>query len=181
MSASQIARVGILLRLVENVPGGIGRTALMKLSFFLQTLRRVPLGYSFSLYSYGPFDSDVLADLQTAEGLGVLSSEVHYYSGGYGYSIAKGPQAEAIAPMASAFVDSCADSINWVTNTFGSFTASDLELLGTTIFLAIKEPGLSDGAIALQVNRIKPHFSIAQINEKLNWLWGKGFLRDGVL
>jgi hypothetical protein len=153
----------------------------MKLCFFLQILRRVPLSYSFSLYSYGPFDSDVLADLQTAEGLGVLSSEVHYYPGGYGYSIGKGPQAAAIVPMAAAFVESYAEQIDWVTNTFGGFNASDLELLSTTIFVAVKEPNLRDEAIAQQVNRIKPHFSIAQINEKLAWLSAKGLLRAGDL
>jgi hypothetical protein len=43
-------RIALITRLVEKVPG-LGRTALMKYCYFLQTLRRVPLGYSFTLYS----------------------------------------------------------------------------------------------------------------------------------
>jgi hypothetical protein len=35
----------------------------MKCLYFLQTVRRVPLRYHFGLYTYGPFDSDVLIDL----------------------------------------------------------------------------------------------------------------------
>jgi len=180
MSANQIARIGTLLKLVENVPG-LGRTALMKLCFFLQTLQRVPLNYSFSLYSYGPFDADVLADLQTAEGLGVLSSQVNFYSGGYGYSIGKGPQASAILPMSSPFVDAYTKQIAWVTSTFGGFNASDLELLSTTVFVAAKDPNLNDEGIAQQVNKIKPHFSIPQIQEKMGWLSAKGLLRAGII
>jgi hypothetical protein len=34
----------------------------MKCLYFLQTVRRVPLGYHFGLYIDGPFDSDVLSD-----------------------------------------------------------------------------------------------------------------------
>ena len=181
MSANQIARIGTLLKLVEEAKTSLGRTALMKLCFFLQTLQRVPLSYSFSLYSYGPFDSEVLSDLQTAEGLGVLSSDVNFYSGGYGYSIGKGPQASTIVPMSASFVEAYSKQISWVANTFGGFNASELELLSTTVFVAAKEPNLHDDAIAQQVNKIKPHFSIAQIQEKMGWLSAKGLLRSGVL
>jgi hypothetical protein len=40
---------------------------------------------------------------------------------------------------------------------------------------------LQDEAIAQQVNKIKPHFSVAQIQEKMGWLSAKGLLRSGVL
>jgi len=39
--------------------------------YLLQALRKVS-GISLSLYSYGPFDSDVLSDLGTAEDLGAV-------------------------------------------------------------------------------------------------------------
>jgi hypothetical protein len=54
----------------------------MKFCYFLQTVRQVPLGYRFTLYSYGPFDADVLSDLGTAENLqGVKASVVQYTEG----------------------------------------------------------------------------------------------------
>ena len=53
-------RIGTIARLAEKAPPNFGRTALMKFCYFLQSLRGVPLSYRFTLYSYGPFDSDVL-------------------------------------------------------------------------------------------------------------------------
>ena len=60
----------------------LGRTAIMNFFFFLQESAGVPLNYQFSLYSYGPFDSDVLADISAAERLDVLKSSTVYYPSG---------------------------------------------------------------------------------------------------
>jgi len=57
----------------------LGRTAIMKLCFFLQESRGLPLGYQFSLYSYGPFDSDVLSDISSAERMSLLKSNTVDY------------------------------------------------------------------------------------------------------
>jgi hypothetical protein len=63
-------RLGVLAALVAQAPGKLGRTALMKMAYFLQTIKGVSLGYDFRMYTYGPFDQDVLDDLSTARGLG---------------------------------------------------------------------------------------------------------------
>ena len=82
----QDARLAVIAKLATLAPAGyLGRTALMKFCYLLQTVRQVPLGYRFTLYSYGPFDSDVLSDLGTAV----------QYLGGYGYRIRKSDRAEA--------------------------------------------------------------------------------------
>src|SRR5579863_9410428 len=95
MADNNEARLALIPALASQSSNGyIGRTALMKYMYFLQVLRKVPLGYRFTLYSYGPFDSDVLADVETAESLGVLESSVVGYSGGYGYQIREGRGAE---------------------------------------------------------------------------------------
>ena len=75
MDHDENARIATLVAIAERRPG-LGRTALMKICYLLQTLGDVPLGYHFTLYSYGPFDSDVLADLASAEVLGGVSSRV---------------------------------------------------------------------------------------------------------
>ncbi len=87
-------RIALIAQLAEITPN-LGRTALMKYCYFLQTIRKVPLGYSFSLYSYGPFDSDVLSDLGSAEALGGVKTRVEYHPGGYGYRIEKGERTDA--------------------------------------------------------------------------------------
>ena len=54
-------RTAILARMVKVAPGQtLGRTQVMKLFYFLQELKGVWLGYDFRLFTYGPFDSEVL-------------------------------------------------------------------------------------------------------------------------
>jgi hypothetical protein len=168
-----------MVALVEGAQSIVGRTALMKLCFFLQVVKRVPLGYSFSLYSYGPFDSDVMSDLQTAEGLGALRSETLMYSGGYGYSISAGPQSGELKRYSNLFIKEHAEEINWVSSTFGRYSATDLELLSTISFVSIKESALTNAAIAQRVSVIKPHFSMSQIQQKVDWLDSQALLRKG--
>jgi len=63
MSERDKERLSLIPVLAESHPSHhIGRTALMKYMYFLQTLRGVQLGYNFSMYSYGPFDADVLSE-----------------------------------------------------------------------------------------------------------------------
>src|SRR4051794_4401129 len=88
MTQDVLNRVAVLTRLVNNAPSkSLGRTALMKLTYFLTSVRDVPLGYHFSLYSYGPFDSTVLQDLDLASTMGALRSRPVAYPTGVGYSI----------------------------------------------------------------------------------------------
>src|SRR5690242_7276252 len=96
-------RLGLLAELAGRAR--LGRTAFMKLLFFLQESRGVPLGYQFSLYSYGPFDSDVLADISSAERLGVLKSTVISYHSGMGYLYSQGPDQKSVNDLARDFLN----------------------------------------------------------------------------
>ena len=102
----------------------------MKLCFFLQMVEDVPVGiFSFRFIPMGRFHSDVLSDLQAAEGLSVLRSQVVVYPGGYGYQIDKGPEAEHFKRGEMAYITQYEDEIQWVSNTFGASSAGELELL----------------------------------------------------
>ncbi len=95
-------RLAVITWLAENA-AGLGRTALMKYCYFLQVLRGVPLGYRFSLYSYGPFDSDVLSDLDSTESIGGVTSFVEYFPSGYGYRIVPGERSKAVKCLGEHF------------------------------------------------------------------------------
>jgi uncharacterized protein len=126
-------RIGLITRFAEKVRG-LGRTALMKYCYFLQTLRRVPLGNSFTLYSYGPFDSDVLADLDAAEAINGVRTEIEYYSEGYGYRIEPGTAAESAKRWAADFLTRYEPDIDWVISNFGTLNAAQLELSSTIVY-----------------------------------------------
>jgi uncharacterized protein len=173
-------RIAVITLLAEK-SAQLGRTALMKYCYFLQTLRRVPLGYSFSLYSYGPFDSDVLADLDAAESVGGVKTEIEYYPGGYGYRIEPGIRKEGAKHRGADFLQRHEADINWVLNQFGSLNASQLELASTIVYsdreAMIKGEKLSAEQLAQRVQDLKPHFSSVQILVLLSDLRGRGLLR----
>jgi uncharacterized protein YwgA len=142
----------------------------MKLCYFLQSLRGVPLGYSFSLYSYGPFDSEVLSDLQTAEAMNVLTADVQYYPGGYKYDIRAGEKAEKAKAFAAPFLAKHQKDVDWVAAKFGSWPAADLELVSTIAYVYYEE-GIEDrDELIERVKLVKPHFSHGRIRDQLDWL-----------
>jgi hypothetical protein len=175
------ARLGLMAVLAERAPNGqIGRTALMKYMYFLQTLRNVPLRYNFTMYSYGPFDSDVLADLSSGEGMNVVTSTTVMFSGGYGYEIRPGSLADFAKRNAAAFLAEHREDIDWMFATFGNLSAADLELTSTIIYVD-REAGegcqrCSVEDVTERVNDIKPRFSRAQVRK-----WVEKLLNEGVL
>ena len=156
----------------------LGRTAVMKLCFFLQESFNVDLGYTFSLYSYGPFDADVLSDLGTAVRLNVLSEGVVYYSSGTGYEYKTGSDIESVRTIASEFLTSNQDTIGRVLNTFGGKTAGELELLSTVLFVAKYQNPKSFPDLTTQVHLVKPHFSVDQIQRGTSELISLKLLRS---
>jgi hypothetical protein len=177
----QDARLAVIAKLATLAPAGyLGRTALMKFCYLLQTVRHVPLGYRFTLYSYGPFDSDVLSDLGTAENLEAVKATVVQYSGGYGYRISKADRAEATIEAGIGLLESHTGDIDWVIAEFGSHGSADLELESTVVYVD-REAGrrgerLTIAELARRVNDVKPHFKEAYIAEKANNLYDKKVL-----
>ncbi|HJX84285.1 MAG TPA: hypothetical protein VJ723_08080 [Candidatus Angelobacter sp.] len=168
MTEQQEKRLALIPALAQGTSKHqIGRTALMKFMYFLQTLRGVPLGYRFTLYSYGPFDSTVLADLSVAESLRAVESRTVIYSGGYGYEITAGDKAKWLKKRAQKFVDQHEKDIRWVLQKFGTLTSSQLELVSTIIYVdreaAEKNQTPRLKSLAGQVHEIKPHFSETEI------------------
>jgi uncharacterized protein len=150
----------------------------MKLCFFIQESRGVPLGYSFSLYSYGPFDSDVLSDLGTAVRLNVLKEGIVYYPSGMGYEYSPGSDIGGVQAFASDFLSANATNIHWAVDTFGNKTAGELELLSTTFFVAKYQNPANIGHLIEQVELIKPHFSRDQIQKAVDELVSFKLLRS---
>jgi hypothetical protein len=152
----------------------------MKLAYFLKTLKGVPLSYDFRLYTYGPFDSDVLDDLQYAEALGAVEAEVSAYSGGKWYQYRPGSRIDEIANCAKAFLSRHSESIDWVLGNFGSRSAQDLEMASTLIF--VDRAALESGSrqeiseLARKVRAVKPYLSTEAIEREARDIKGKGLL-----
>lgn len=155
----------------------IGRTALMKYMYFLQTLRDVPLGYHFSMYSYGPFDSDVLSDLSSAEAMNIVTSIPVSFSGGYGYRIQASDNAPVVKRESEKFISEHEDDVEWLFAKFGGMTSAELELASTIIYVDREFYGeckrFGPKEIVGRVHEIKPHFSQQQIEKSFESLFHK--------
>lgn len=175
------ARLALLPVLAEQARAGhIGRTALMKYMYFLQTVRGMPLGYNFSMYSYGPFDSDVLADLSSGEVLNVVTVTPIQFTGGYGYRITPGLRAEFAKGNARRFLVEHEEDINWLFSVFGQLNSAELELTSTIVYVdrefAKKKELVSVSQIAERVNEIKPHFTRKEVRGFVEELLKQGVL-----
>ena len=181
MSDNLNARLATIVALVEKHPP-LGRTAVMKLCYFLQTLRNVPLGYRFTLYSYGPFDVSVLSDISSAETFGGIVSKTVLYPGGYGYEISPASKSRAVKAMASNFIKKYGPDINWAIEQFGELGSADLELLSTIVYVdresAEAKARQSADSLAERVQEIKPHFKKSYVQSKVTYLEEEHLLRS---
>jgi uncharacterized protein len=161
-----VNRLAVITWLSENTRS-LGRTALMKYCYFLQVVRGVPLGYRFSLYSYGPFDSDVLSDLDSAESMGGVRSSIVYFPGGYGYRIEPGERSGRVKQFGAPFLETYREQLQWVADQFGNCDASDLEVASTLVYSdrEAKRRGecLTIQGLSARVRDLKPRYSISQI------------------
>ncbi len=141
-----------------------GKVALEKLVFFLQELYGVDCGYEFSLYTYGPFDSTLLGDLDATAALDGV--DVKYY-GSQGYEITPGTENEAMRKHAAELVAKHSEDLDRVIDEFGSLWARDLELFATIVY--VERDARSSGQeptvdyLVKVVNELKPHFSGEEI------------------
>jgi uncharacterized protein YwgA len=165
-----LQRIALISDLIGKAPAGFGRTALMKCLYFLQTVRHVPLGYHFRLYTYGPFDSDVLSDLSLAERFGLVESKLSQFSGGYRYELHGGGAPTRIFEGARNFLDRYKEDVDWVVDVFGARSARDLENASTLIFIdrsvAAKGGRITLSDLARKVHDVKPHLALPLIEEE---------------
>ena len=170
-------RVAIISTLVKKAhPHPLGRTAIMKLVYFLQALHKVPLGYDFRIYTYGPYDSQVLEDLKVAELKGALRSSAVGYAVGTGYAITPGPAVDEVVDRARSIQDFIS-KVALVLGDFGNRSAIDLEMSSTLVFVDQAEFSSDFQALARKVKEMKPRLEIANIVQEAKLLKKKGYIK----
>jgi len=157
-------RYGTITYLAQHVPS-FGKTALQKLVYFLQEWKKVPLGYRFELYTYGPFSAALMSDLDYTSSLGAV--KVDYMLTG-GYIISAGDASGAILERSQSFLNQYQAVIAEVINVFGGYGAVQLELRATIHFACQEAEDPTDEAIVQAVQLLKPgKFTDAQIEQAI--------------
>lgn len=161
-----LERTTVIGEIARRRQGGqLGKTAVMKLLHLLQDGLNVPLGYRFTLYNYGPYDTEVMSDIEFAESLGRIS--VRYQGPDQGYRITPGSDIgklpNGVEPMLQKLMGD-----------FGSLNARELELRSTLLFLS---RGYSGGELVERLRDLKPKYVPSEIREAVRDLQTKGILR----
>lgn len=175
------ALIAELAKNVDTVSPQFSKTALQKLVFLLQEVYGVDCGYEFRLYSYGPFDSTLLGDLDTAELWGCVRVK-HVNDTLGGYKIEPGDKVDSIRDKASAFLDDpkTIQALEHLVQVYGGMTAKDLELRATTVYVAhsldAKGKTASEKEVCRLVGQIKPKFSPQEISKAVTELSGRGHI-----
>jgi len=158
----------------------IGRTALMKLLYFAMALKEAPLEYHFKLYTYGPFDPDVLQDLELAGSLKAVNIGLEVFPKGYAYVLERGERSDEIQGYSKAFLEKVHEALDWVVESFGNRPASELETLSTLVHVqrANAERGekLTMERLVRKVKEIKPQLSEERLTEEARALRERGML-----
>ena len=154
---------------LEAVSPQFGKTVLMKLLYLLQEVYNIPLGYRFSFYTYGPYASEVLVDLERVRILG--GAEVEFVGNDPGgYLIAPGSRVDQVRSGSQPDLDNYSKQLDQLTELFGHFRAKDLELRTTIVYvwknLLHRTVGNGEELMNI-VSQLKPHFSEGDIENAM--------------
>lgn len=176
------ALITTIARQFESTGRSLGKTALQKLVFFLQELHGVDVGYEFALYTYGPFCSDLMHDLDITSAMDGVA--ISYNPDLNEYNIVPNGNCEAILQRASGFVENNLGAIDNVIAEFGTYTARELELRATIVHAERdahrREQAITEATLVADVHEIKPHSPVATIQRAVHELRDKSYINiDG--
>ncbi len=145
-----------------------GKTSLQKMVYLLQEIFNIDCGYDFEFYTYGPFASQILQDLDLVEHMGGVSVQP-LRSSNWGYEIHPGGQSELIREKASDFLNApkVSGAISSLVGEFGNYCARDLELRSTVVYVE-RDFKRHDGPTSTReairiVKQLKPKFAADEI------------------
>ena len=169
------ALIAELAHRLEGGPSHFGKTKLQKLVFLLQELHGVESGYRFSLYTYGPFGSQIRQDLDIVDSLEGVKVEM-VGTGLGGYHIAPGNLNAELRERGNDFITDpdVSKSLDGLVREFGEYNARELELRSTIIFVyrraGIPKSEAGRHKLIRLVKAIKPRFSEHEIEQAVGEL-----------
>ncbi len=145
----------LVKRLKEKYPEKqIGKTIIQKLLFLVET--RSDLDFDYTMYHYGPYSSQIGEYIGLAENLGFINVK---------WNSKKGYFIEPLQPNKSLLleVEDLQNLLEEVVDNYGKFTANELSIITTAIYIKNKFGIKSPEELINIVLQIKP-------NNKKDWI-----------
>lgn len=156
-------RKNVIIKMLQENPG-MGKTAVMKTMYMLQQVKHIDLGYEFSIYTYGPYNADVMEDIDELVSDGFLSSNIYFYKDYIGYTLSTTDSGvRAVSNLKDKDIVALEEILDFVKGK----SAKELELYSTIIYVEDwylkNEKANNVDAIINKVHELKPHFSTKAI------------------
>lgn len=167
-------KYGIIVELTKRLQSDspqFGKTVLQKMVYLLNEIYRVPSGYEYSLYTYGPYCSELTSDVEFVSAMGAIQlCQTHR-----GFVINLSDKSDMITQKSTDFINEHKEQFDDLIEKFGKFNARELELRSTLIFLARSEK-MSKKLLGLQLAELKPYFAEDEISNTIDELCDLGVI-----
>jgi uncharacterized protein len=171
-TVEKIDQLGLISYLAEKIgpTNKLGRKAVQKFIHIATELGKVPTGYRFSFYTYGPYSRELAADLEYAEAIDGISSCQDSNTGAF--DIKAGVASNAIIKNAKVYLDNNTERLDLIFKEFGGFSARLLELYSTIIFVKAEEPAIANSIADLKnrIKKLKPKYSDGEFDQAIDLL-----------
>ncbi len=154
------ALIGYLVKVLKSERPGkqIGKTIVQKMVFLL--MQRGVVDFAYSMYHYGPYSSGVSTELNFAENSDIVEIE---WIEDRGYFITPG---DAFGNFESLLTKAEKQEVDKIVKEFGGFTAEDLSLIATALYLR-DNFDVSDDRLPEVVRSVKEQYSVKRIKDVL--------------
>ena len=170
-------RLAIISKIV-TIDENLGKTAMMKYIYLLQQVYKVPTGYDYEIYTYGPYSSELAGDINLAADFDII--EATYSSKHTGFELRPTSQTNICIDKEKEFINEYSDAISEVIKLFGRKTTKELELSSTIIYVysnhSFNKWDTSFEEVTNYVKSIKPHFDMDTIKAEYMNLESLGIL-----
>jgi hypothetical protein len=164
----RLERDAIILTLVEELScqeSWCGETHVQKAMYFLQEMVGVPTGFEFILYKHGPFSFDLRDELTAMRADRMV--ELKFLHPSYGPSLEPAASASKVLDLGRGAVAESRPAVEFVAERFGDRPVTELERLGTALYVVRKLPGRTAAEQAEEIVRLKPHITPAEARHAL--------------
>jgi len=135
-----------------------GETHMQKATYFLQGLRKVPLGFDFILYKHGPFSFDLRDELTSMRADGFLELLAQ---GQYGPSLVPTKRSTELRQDYPKTLKKYEADIEFVCTALGKQNVAELEKLATALYVYFQHESSSQRARAKILHDLKSHISLS--------------------
>jgi len=159
MTMTGIQRSALIATLVKEYRAAnhfCGETHVQKSVYFMQELFKVPLGFEYLLYKYGPFSFELQGHLAAMRADDMLIVRPHEY----GSTFEPGEQVTYLEQHLPNTIRTYGDAVRFGVDHLARLGVKQLEALATALYFTVREENPAVDARAAMICEVKPHISI---------------------